>query len=70
MRTIHSAVILCVEARAGCEISFNEDDLKGEENVSGLGDLGTTADLPVPQLSYNFKVQLSLLPDMPTAAGL
>lgn len=42
---------------------FNEENLKGEENVSGLEGLGTTADLPALRLSYNFKEQLSLLPD-------
>lgn len=58
MRTVHSALLLnvCIG-----EIPFNEDNLKGDENVSGLGDLGTTVDLPGPWLSYNFKEQLSSL---------
>ena len=43
-------------------MSFNDKDLKGDENISGLGGLGTTAALPAPWLSYNFKEHLSLLP--------
>jgi len=43
-------------------MSFNDSHLKGDENVSAFGGLGTTAALPAPWLSYNFKEQFSLLP--------